>query len=247
MGMPVPVVVTETHRKRTAIGLLVLALFVAAIVWAVRHENRTPPHNYAAKSAVSVLLKAGESGNVALVKKALCAQDEGKAKHELGQLLSDGKVTSYQVDAATTLDGKGVVEATVSTAGHGVTVLPFPVVLVGVGWHVCPSELPGAVTFAGVPASRALCTTVSNLPGVPAAAYVDAAAAGLVGLAQSCVYHGDVPASVAQSLRGKSLSADAAALRTDGPYVFTGSGTTLVVTVSHERDGHDYVTAVRSV
>jgi hypothetical protein len=245
-GMPEPVV-ASISRKGPIIGFVVFGLIVAAVaVEVVRHRHH---HSalYAPKSAVSVLLKAGETGNVNEAQKVMCPRDSAHAKQELKQLDSAGRVSSYRVDAAATTFSSGVVEATVTTAAHGTTVLPIPVVVSGRSWQVCLSRLPVAVTFAGVPAAAVsgLCVTASTLPGAVAAGYVYAAEAGRDDLAQACVHGASVPVSLTRSLRGKNLSSTAAILRGTGPFPFTGGGTTVTVTVRAQADAHDYVTGVQ--
>ncbi|MGN6608284.1 MAG: Rv0361 family membrane protein [Jatrophihabitans sp.] len=107
-----------------------------------------------------------------------------------------------------------------------------------------PSSIPALPTgVPSIPSFGNACASVSSQPVAAAAFYVEAASIGQAQLAQTCVYHDAVPASVAQSLDGGQYEPDASTIAGTGPYLFTGTKR-VTVTVSKEPDGHYYVTKV---
>jgi hypothetical protein len=216
------------------------------------------------RGAVTALLDAGKTGDLAAAKKVLCQADLALGSKVTDQLNSGGKVTSYTIDKVETSGDSGTVTATVKTTDDpkGQTG-PLPVVKESGTWKVCisklldqpPSSVPNAPSSASLPPAvppgspsipnvNSICTTSSTLPSVPATAYIFLASEGHTDLAQSCVYHDSVPRSVAESLNGKQLTPDYTSLAGSGPYVYTGSGTTVTITVTKEPDGHYYITHV---
>jgi hypothetical protein len=243
--MPTPKAVTLS-RRGPVVGLIVFALVVVGLGYVVLRVHRHHhAYTYDAKSAVSVLLKAGETDNLTLAKDTMCAADLSHSSQLLSQLVSSGRVESYRVDVAATRDASGDVVATVKTAGHGTTALIVPVVEVAGGWHACVSNAPAPLTFAGPTTGQGIaCATPADLPAVAASQYVFAAAAGRDSLAQSCVFGNAVRASVTASLDGVPLTARAVQLRGTGPFTYTAAGRAVTVTVTQEH-GRNYVTAVR--
>jgi hypothetical protein len=247
--MPTPMAVVQS-RRGPFIALLVFALIVAGLALAYealrshRHHAQVA-HHFAAKSAVSLLLKAGKSNDVSTAKEAMCAADVPQAAQIMTTLSSAGRVSAYTIDAATSRNGKGEVVATVTASGHSPAAITFPVVQEGGGWHVCVSQSTTPLTFAGAkPGSAPQCPSQASLPGATANQYIFAAAAGQDALAQSCVHGTAVAPSVAAGLKGATLTATAADLRGAGPFRYTGGGKTITVTVS-QIGGRDFVTAVR--
>ena len=216
------------------------------------------------RSAAEALLEAGKTGDVAAARKVLCKADLALGSQVTDQLQTDGHVTSYTIDKVETNGDSGTVTATVKTVNtpSGDTA-PLPVVKENGAWKVCVSKLesqppsstvtppistpvsePPVSLPSSIPNVGNICTTSSNLPSVPATAYIYLATEGQADLAQSCVYHDSVPKSVAESLNGKQLTPDYTSLAGSGPYVYQGSGTTVTITVTQESDGHYYITNI---
>ncbi|MGI8680089.1 MAG: Rv0361 family membrane protein [Jatrophihabitans sp.] len=247
-------------------GLVVLVLALTGVFSSASTKTSAGP-----KDAVNNVLLASKNQNLGDLKSNVCSKDLASSS-ELAAVVGDNHATSYVIGPVKDqTDSSAKVETTVTAKGRTST-SDLPVVKENGKWKVCFSNelnptvgplptdtypsptdssptdtYPGPSSASSYSPSSNLCNTTSDANGT-ARLFVSAVTLADASLAQGCVYKGTVSASHVQALFGATKKYNPYDLAGQQGPTYTvksvsGSGPSLVFTVTRESDGHYYVTS----